>query len=108
MVLIKARILVKGKVQGVGFRWTVADLARKLGLQGLVRNLRNGQVEIFCEGPIEKIEELLSEIRAQNIGFEGWGVRVDEVSVSKEGESGYRPAWRRYDGFEIDASWYSF
>ena len=104
MILIKARILIKGRVQGVGFRWTVADLARKLGLQGLVRNLRSGQVEIFCEGPMERIEELLSEIRAQNIGFEGWGARVDEVSVSKEGESGYKPAWKEYTGFQIDVT----
>jgi acylphosphatase len=100
------RILVKGRVQGVGFRWTTSKLARQLGLQGLVRNLRNGQVEIFCEGPEDRIEQLVAEIHAQNIGFNGWGARVDEVIVSKEGESGYRPAWRKYSSFEIDVSWY--
>jgi acylphosphatase len=103
---IKARILVKGKVQGVGFRWSTAKLARQFGLQGLVRNLRNGQVEIFCEGPEGRIKQLVDEIHTQNVGFEGWGARVDEVIVSEEGESGFEPAWRKYSGFEIDASWY--
>jgi acylphosphatase len=103
--LIKARILVKGRVQGVGFRWTAAELARELELKGLVRNIRSGQVEIFCEGPQDKIEHLVKEMRAQNVGFKGWGVKVDEVTVSKEGEPGYRQAWRKYSGFEIDVSW---
>ena len=97
--------MVKGRVQGVGFRWTAAELARELGLQGLVRNLRNGQVEIFCEGLIDHIEKLVAELRAQNVGFRGWGAKVDEVVVSKEGDPGYRQAWRKYEGFEIDVSW---
>jgi acylphosphatase len=96
---------VKGRVQGVGFRWTAAEMARKFGLKGLVRNLRNGQVELFCEGSESDIEILVAEMRAQNIGFKGWGARVEEVKVSKEGELGYREPWRPYSGFEIDVSW---
>ena len=102
---LKARILVKGRVQGVGFRWTAAEIARKFGLKGLVRNLRNGQVELFCEGDESDIEILVTEMRAQNIGFKGWGARVEEVTVLKEGEPGYKQAWRKYEGFEIDVSW---
>lgn len=96
---------MKGRVHGVGFRWTAAELARQFGLKGLVRNLRNGQVELFCDGSESDIEIFVAEIRAQNVGFKGWGARVEEVIVSKEGDPGFREAWRRYEGFEIDVSW---
>lgn len=52
------RILVYGIVQGVNYRVYTKDEARKLGVVGTVRNLPNGCVEIFAEGPEEKLKEL--------------------------------------------------
>ena len=43
-------LVVKGRVQGVGFRWFVADEARRLDLAGWVRNNRDGSVELCAMG----------------------------------------------------------
>jgi acylphosphatase len=59
----KARLLIKGRVQGVGFRWFVYTRARELGLKGSVRNLADGNVETIAEGEQIKIAALIDEIR---------------------------------------------
>jgi acylphosphatase len=53
-----ARFLVHGRVQGVGFRWWVWREARRLGLRGLVRNLRDGSVEVIAEGAAAALGEI--------------------------------------------------
>jgi acylphosphatase len=55
----RAEILVSGLVQGVFFRYNTTRKADELGLAGIVRNLRDGRVEIVCEGAEEEIEKLL-------------------------------------------------
>ena len=52
------RYVITGRVQGVGYRNFVEYTARKLGLSGFVRNLRNGNVEVFAMGAPEKLSEL--------------------------------------------------
>jgi acylphosphatase len=55
---------VRGRVQGVGFRFFVQDEARHLGLGGYVRNLPDGRrVEVVAEGPRGSLEVLLAELR---------------------------------------------
>jgi acylphosphatase len=48
--LRQLRMLVSGRVQGVGFRFTARDEAQALGLRGWVRNRSSGEVEIVAEG----------------------------------------------------------
>lgn len=50
-------------VQGVGFRFTTEALAQGLGLSGWVKNLRDGRVEVVCEGKEEAIIEFLDKIK---------------------------------------------
>jgi acylphosphatase len=50
--------LVRGRVQGVGFRWFVRERARQLGVRGWVRNRSDGAVEIEAEGDLARLEEL--------------------------------------------------
>jgi acylphosphatase len=51
-----------GRVQGVGFRFTAGDIARRLGITGWVKNLHNGSVEIIAEAEEDKLKEFLDRI----------------------------------------------
>jgi acylphosphatase len=53
-----ARFLVRGRVQGVGFRWFVLREASELQLEGFVRNLRDGSVEVLARGPDQAVGRL--------------------------------------------------
>jgi acylphosphatase len=58
------RAVVRGRVQGVGFRDYVYNRARVLRLTGYVRNLPDGRaIEVLAEGPRESLERLLSQLR---------------------------------------------
>ncbi len=52
------RLIVKGRVQGVGFRWHVAEAAKGLDLAGWVKNREDGSVEILVGGSREALAEL--------------------------------------------------
>jgi len=85
------RILVSGKVQGVFYRgWTEAT-ARALGLNGWVRNLRSGDVEILASGPEERVEELIGLCREGPATARVQGVRVEEVEDRPEPGFSTRP-----------------
>ena len=49
---------VRGKVQGVGFRWWTRSLAARLGLSGTVANEPDGSVTVHVRGPEEKVREM--------------------------------------------------
>ena len=71
-------IIFTGRVQGVGFRWTVMQLATDLGLTGWVRNLTNGNVDCEIQGSPDKIDQFLRKINAND----RW-IRIDDYSVKK-------------------------
>ena len=56
---IRIHVFVSGKVQGVFFRSSTRDMAKKLCLSGWVRNLPDGRVEAVFEGEGEAIEKML-------------------------------------------------
>ncbi|MEM9800225.1 MAG: acylphosphatase, partial [Planctomycetota bacterium] len=56
---VARRVVVEGRVQGVGFRWHTRLEARALGLRGWVRNLEDGTVEVHVEGAEASVGELL-------------------------------------------------
>lgn len=57
--MTEAAYRVRGKVQGVGFRWWTRSRARSLGLAGTVRNSPDGSVEVRVRGPGDAVAELL-------------------------------------------------
>ena len=63
---VSAHIIVKGLVQGVGFRWFVEREANNLSLNGYVKNLFTGDVEVEVEGERGMIEELIEKLRIGN------------------------------------------
>ena len=63
---IEARsFVVRGRVQGVGFRWFVEHEAHILGIAGWVRNNANGSVEILAQGTRDQLSGLRSRLRAR-------------------------------------------
>jgi acylphosphatase len=60
---MRAHVLVRGIVQGVGYRYFVLDRAVSLGLTGFVRNLFSGEVEVEAEGDRSLIEEFIKEVK---------------------------------------------
>jgi len=57
--LVRAHLRIYGLVQGVFFRATMREVARRLGVKGWVRNVPDGSVEAVIEGPRDKVEELI-------------------------------------------------
>ena len=75
---ITRRFVVKGRVQGVGFRWFVEREAALLGIAGWVRNNYDGSVEVLATGTHAQIAGLRSRLR------EGpRAARVDELQESE-------------------------
>lgn len=74
----RARVtaLVRGRVQGVGYRAFVQRHARDLGLAGHVENLADGRVEVMAEGPKDDLDLLLVRVRNGPTHAE-----VDDVEV---------------------------
>jgi len=58
--IIRAHVFVSGKVQGVGFRYSTVNEAKKRGVSGWVRNLPDGRVEAVFEGSKEAVETIVS------------------------------------------------
>ena len=56
--MARARFLVHGMVQGVGYRWFVRRAAGRLGVTGIARNLPDGGVEVLAEGATGALDEL--------------------------------------------------
>lgn len=83
--MIQANIFYSGRVQGVGFRYTVHRFARAQELDGWVRNLGDGRVEILVEGSQAAIEELCERIDQQ---FEGYVREKKMVLAQAKGTLG--------------------
>ena len=59
----RIRAIVRGDVQGVGFRAATAQQARRLSVAGWVRNLRDGDVEVEAEGTVEAVDAMIKWLR---------------------------------------------
>ena len=77
---IVARLFhVRGRVQGVGFRWFVIHSAERLRVTGWTRNLADGRVEVFAQGEPPALEALAQDLRTGPRA-----ARVEEVGSIEE------------------------
>ena len=88
--------LVKGRVQGVGFRWFVQREAAELGLLGWVKNADQGHVEVVAAGDEASLAELKVALRKGSRGC-----RVDAVVAQELAES----EGELLGPFEIKGAW---
>lgn len=80
-------VRIRGRVQGVGFRWFVREEARRLGLSGWVTNLDGGDVEVAAGGEASSLARLR---RAIEVGPTGAGVtEVNDIGEQPAGQLPY-------------------
>jgi acylphosphatase len=89
--MVTRQIRVKGRVQGVGFRAALRHEARRLGVNGWVRNRADGSVEAMLQGPEEIVESLIAWARRGPPGA------VVAQMIAAEGDA-QEPS---YAGFEL-------
>lgn len=83
-------LYIEGIVQGVGFRWYARRTGNLTGVDGWVRNLPDGRVEIVVEGEDEKVEKFIQELKN---GYLGANIkRIEKFEEVYKGE---------FKGFEI-------
>lgn len=87
--VLELKAIVKGSVQGVGFRAIVVQLADHLKLFGFVRNLSDGTVEICAQGSKAVLDELLEALRKK------FGRNIQDIQTD------FQPANEIYSNFQI-------
>ena len=102
----RARIIVKGRVQRVGYRDEVEEIARRLGIKGFVENIKPYDIRIVTEGEDEAISEFIERIKIKRFPID-----VESVEVSFEdfkGEFEYfeikRGDWQEELGERLDTA----
>ena len=80
------RWLVRGRVQGVGFRYFAQRTAVQLGLSGYVRNRDDGRVEIYAVGPPDQLREMAGMMYRGPRWAEVRGVEELEAAVEERGD----------------------
>ena len=76
---------VRGRVQGVGYRYFAQRAAAELGLEGYARNLPDGRVEVYAAGPEDKLSELSGQLRLGPRWADVRGVEEREAAVQQYG-----------------------
>ena len=85
----RVRVVVMGRVQGVGFRASAQDEAERQGLIGWVRNRHDGSVELEAEGAADAIEALLAWCAKGPPGARVDGVESEEQAPSNAAGGGF-------------------
>jgi acylphosphatase len=89
-MIIARRFIVKGDVQGVGYRYFALRAARSLGVVGRVRNLPDGSVEAIAEGSAGAVDSFMRELaRGPSHSHVS---SIDEIEI---------PATRSYNDFDV-------
>ena len=91
---IAKKFLIKGRVQGVGFRYFADRWASQLGIVGYVKNLWDGNVEVYAIGDAVALEQMKLQLAE--------GPRSARVTAVEESDE---PVDGRYNRFIIEGGW---
>lgn len=86
--ICRKRVLISGRVQGVGFRWYTFDRAESLGLSGWVRNLPDRRVEAVFQGEESLVDDMVEWCHRGSPASRVTNVIVEDEPVS-EGDCGF-------------------
>jgi acylphosphatase len=81
MKQLARHIIFKGRVQGVGFRFTAYNVAKRYDLTGMVRNLPDGSVEMIAQGQPSEIDCCIRDI-SESFSYNVTETNVDEVPMN--------------------------
>jgi len=95
--MIRCRLIARGRVQGVNYRYFVKRCAESVGVHGYVKNLEDGTVEIVAEAEGEEQMERFKQLAARKGADDPWGPHVEALVVKDEQET----AEPSYSSFEI-------
>lgn len=90
--MIARRLVIRGRVQGVGFRYAMMDTARALGVTGWVRNRRDGGVEALVQGESVAVEAMIAWSRKGPPAARVDGVDVHDADRDAGGRFELRPS----------------
>ena len=90
MAYRRIHIFYSGRVQGVGFRYTAHSTASGLGLAGWAKNLKDGRVEVVCEGEEKKLKVFID-----NMAKEFPSYYITDADIAWEEPT------REFKGFDI-------
>jgi acylphosphatase len=95
---MKVFFRVHGTVQGVGYRAFVRFVAKKYFVKGMVRNVRDGTVEILAIGDAESLASFERDIEV----YDKYGPQVFHVEKAVEGDAGFDKGMKEYSNFIIE------
>jgi acylphosphatase len=90
MSVKRAQLLITGRVQGVGYRYSAVIRANQHGVAGWVRNTREGHVEIMAEGPADDLE-----------GFIEWCRRGPSAAWVQDVHVDWQPPTGEFSSFDL-------
>lgn len=87
--IYEMHVVVKGKVQGVGFRALTRRHAIVLGIKGTVRNLEDGAVEIYAQGSKQRLEKLIRILKEETAPGQIQEISIDYFPIESP-QTGFR------------------
>ena len=96
-------LIISGNVQGVGYRTLVKQIANRLRVTGIVKNLSDGNVEIYCEcSDKELFDNFLKHIKVKATTEDVFAVNVDDIKIYESDHPKFGEPQTDFETFKID------
>jgi acylphosphatase len=81
--MIAHRIFISGQVQGVFFREWALGRAREIGVEGWIRNLSDGRIEVYATGDTARLERFAGKLREGSPASRVDGLEIEQAAVER-------------------------